>query len=164
MPSGLGRQSYQGQILGRAIPPTSDPLWHGKAIFIVAYQMLLNNEDYKEMGESYFDIQNKPKVVNHLVRRLTNLGFYVTLQPGAEPLSPDNVARNIETIAERTSVSPTPPQLSVKRGRGRPCKCASRGIDCKHKYSSKYSPRRQRTTQFPAFRRGVFRRTADTFY
>jgi len=120
---------------------------HGKAIFavahqilIVAYQMLLNNEDYKETGESYFDIQNKPKVVNHLVRRLTSLGFYVTLQPGAEPLSPDKVARNTETTAERTSVSPTPPQLSAKRGRGRPCKCASRGIDCKHKFRSKYSP------------------------
>ena len=94
--------------------------------------MLLKNENYKEMGESYFDNQNKPKVVSRLVHRLTKLGYYVTLQAGTQSLSPATDACNAETTAEPSSISPITPRHQPRRGRGRPCKCSSRGIECKH--------------------------------
>lgn len=43
-------------------------------ILIIAYQMLLKGEDCKEQGGNYFDLQNKPRVVNRLVDRLASLG------------------------------------------------------------------------------------------
>jgi len=99
---------------------------HTKAIFavahhilIVAYQMLRNGEDYKEQGENYFDRQNKPKAVFRLVRRLSGLGYEVTLHP--------------VTASAPTSIAPTPPQDALRPRKGRPCKCQSRGIACKHK-------------------------------
>ena len=55
-------------------------------------------------------------VMRKLVDRLQKLGYYVTLQPIAEP---------VETP------SPELPKPQPRR-RGRPCKCAERGIDCKH--------------------------------
>jgi len=107
-------------------------------ILIVAYQMLLKGEDYREMGGNYFDLQNKPKVVNRLVGRLTNLGYYVTLQAATPLLAPPNtssVGTESPTGSALATTSPpaNQPLAPPKRARGRPCKCASRGIDCKHK-------------------------------
>jgi hypothetical protein len=53
------------------------------------------------------------------------LGYYVTLQavPPAAPIA--EVANSVQP--------PAPQQLpSSRRRRGRPCKCAERGIPCKH--------------------------------
>jgi transposase len=103
---------------------------HTKAIFavahhilIVAYQMLRNGEDYREKGEDYFDRRNKPKAVMHLVGRLAHLGYEVTLRP----TTPLGLATDVP------AAEPTPPH----RRRGRPCKCSSRGIACKHKSGPK---------------------------
>lgn len=110
---------------------------HTKAIFavahqilIVAYILLLRNEDYKEMGSDYFDARNKPKMVNRLIGRLTALGYYVTLQPVVEP-SASGSGPPAPSLPNMPTAMPNAP-ASQKRPRGRPCKCASRGIACKH--------------------------------
>jgi transposase len=102
-------------------------------ILIVAYQMLLKGEDYKEQGGSYFDAQNKPKVVNRLVGRLTRLGYHVVLQPGPPPpttrFPAPETSASINTEAMPAGLQP---QVLPRRP-GRPCKCAARGITCTHK-------------------------------
>jgi transposase len=119
---------------------------HNKAIFavahqilVIAYHLLLNGEDYRELGGDYFDRQNKGKVVTHLVGRLTNLGFYVTLRSTDDaPVPPVPLAT--EALAD-TPASPSPLPGDLPRRRpGRPCKCASRGIVCKHKTGSIPAP------------------------
>jgi transposase len=113
-------------------------LGHNQAIFALAHQLLLiaytllhRGEDYRELGADYFDQKNKPKVVNRLVQRLTRLGFYVTLQEAAAA-SP--ATESLCSDAAAASVSDSPPSdAPAKRGRGRPCKCAARGILCRHK-------------------------------
>ena len=40
---------------------------------------------YVELGEQYYDQQNKTKAVGRLVQRLHSLGYYVTLQPAYAP-------------------------------------------------------------------------------
>ena len=94
-----------------------------KAIMAVAHQLLTiifhvirDGSVYKELGAAHYDRQNKPKVTRKLVERLQKLGYYVTLQP---------IAESVETP------SPEPPKPQPRR-RGRPCKCAERGIECKH--------------------------------
>jgi len=119
---------------------------HNKAIFaiahqilIAAYHMLLRNEDYREQGADYFDRQNKPRVVNRLVGRLTGLGYYVTLQPAEESLEAPTIdASPFEALNHACPEQPAHSLAQLRdgrrRGRGRPCKCAARGIQCKHKY------------------------------
>jgi transposase len=108
---------------------------HNKAIvalahqlLIIAYHLLGTGQPYRELGEDYFDQRNKPKVTRRLVERLTRLGFAVTLQP---IVAPAPVATLPTDSAAATSVTPIPP----RRGPGRPCKCASRGLPCSHKNS-----------------------------
>ncbi len=122
-------------------------LGHNKAIFalahqllLIAYTMLSRGEDYRELGADYFDQKNKPKVVNRLVQRLSRLGFYVTLQEApapdveSEPVSPDLVA------AVSDSPPPAGPLAPLKPKRGRPCKCAARGLLCRHKAALRTQP------------------------
>ena len=47
--------------------------------------MLSRGEEYRELGSDYFDRQNKPKVVNRLVQRLTRLG---RIRSGFAPAEP----------------------------------------------------------------------------
>jgi transposase len=94
-----------------------------KAIMAVAHQLLTiifhvlrDDSVYQELGAAYFDHQNKPKLMRRYVQGLQGLGYYVTLKP---------VEEAVETAPQELA----PPQ---PRRRGRPCKCAERGIDCKH--------------------------------
>jgi len=43
--------------------------------------MLKNGEFYVELGPKHFDRQNKSRTAHRLVRRLTDLGFQVAIQP-----------------------------------------------------------------------------------
>jgi hypothetical protein len=104
-------------------------------ILVVAYQMLLKGEDYKEQGGNYFDIQNRPKVASRLMNRLTSLGYRVILEPALAFGSPPLVAE------EATHVPSELPIKQEKRRPGRPCKCASRGISCPHKSHSSVTTR-----------------------
>jgi transposase len=111
---------------------------HNKAILAVAHQilltaytMLLREEDYKELGGTYFEQKNKPKVVNRLVEKLTKLGYAVTLQqaPGSEEPG-GSMASSPASVSEVITGQPAAP--TAKRNRGRPCKCRERGIPCTH--------------------------------
>jgi len=102
----------------------------------IVYNVLARGEEYVELGGDYYDRQNKPKVVSRLVARLMKLGYYVDLKP-VEPYEPPPVVEFAEPGAESVS-SPSglwaaadSPVVNAKR-RGRPCKCAERGIICKH--------------------------------
>jgi transposase len=130
----------KGTYLGTLYRRFRIRLGHNKAVFALAHQMLLiaytmlsRGEDYRELGSDYFDRKNKPKVVNRLVQRLSRLGFYVTLQEATAP----NVESEPAPPDTLVSVSDSPPAqapvAAIKRGRGRPCKCASRGLLCRHK-------------------------------
>lgn len=97
-----------------------------KAIMAVAHQLLTiifhivrDGGIYQELGADHYDLKNKPKVTSKLVDRLQRLGFYVTLQP-------------IPTPEELTIAQEPTPVAVPRRKRGRPCKCAERGIPCKH--------------------------------
>jgi transposase len=101
-------------------------------IITIVYHLLARQEQYVELGGDYYDQRNKTKTVDRLVKRLTGLGFEVTLNPSQalefEPVVP----------AEPPSVLPLPLDSGAsevaadRRKRGRPCKCAERGIVCKH--------------------------------
>jgi transposase len=94
-------------------------------LITVVYQMLSRAEDYIELGGDYYDRRNKPKVVARLLHRLSRLGYYAQLTP-VEPLPiPDEPPAPKPTQARQTTAI-------TARKRGRPCKCAERGIICKH--------------------------------
>ncbi|MBV9403734.1 MAG: IS110 family transposase [Acidobacteriaceae bacterium] len=101
-----------------------------KAIMAVAHQLLTilfhvirDGTVYQELGAAHYDQQNQPKITRKLVERLQRLGYYVTLQPVENPIEPASTPCLDTPPAER------PPS---QRRRGRPCKCAQRGIACKH--------------------------------
>ena len=79
-------------------------------LLIIAFCVLRDGSQYRELGDDYFDRLHPERTRNRLVRRLQRLGLDVFLHP-ATPL--------------------TTPALPVKK-RGRPCKCAQRAIPCKH--------------------------------
>ena len=83
-------------------------------ILVIAFCMLRDGTEYKEVGGDYFDKINPERTRARLVRRLQRLGQKVVLLP------PDNV----EAL---------PPPATIPRKRGRPCKCCERAIPCKHK-------------------------------
>ena len=95
-------------------------------LLIIAFHILKDGVEYVEKGENYRDQRDKTKAVERLVRQLHQLGYYVNLQT-APPLT-------METVPERSpcSVALTPPSSPSKRKRGRPCKCAERGLTCRH--------------------------------
>jgi transposase len=114
-------------------------------LITVIYNVLARGEEYVEMGGDYYDRRNKPKVVNRLVARLTKLGYYVDLTPVneevAEPAGPDTVqakaaqaktARDLAPDRIANLDGPAFKASPAKRKPGRPCKCAQRGILCKH--------------------------------
>jgi hypothetical protein len=115
-----------------------------KAIMAVAHQLLVimfhiirDGSVYQELGANHYEQRNKPKVTRRLIERLEKLGYSVTLQ-AKEPLpavaDPVEVAAPahpavLKVPADRVLTEASAP---VRRKRGRPCKCAERGIACKH--------------------------------
>ena len=111
---------------------------HNRAIFavahqmlIVAYQMLLKDEDYREQGGNHFDLQNKPKVVKRLLDRLTSLGYQVMLCPATAP--PAGIRSPEASAVVKAELMPASLEQPAKRRPGRPCKCALRKLTCTHK-------------------------------
>ncbi len=117
----------------------------------VVYNVLARGEEYVELGGNYYDQQNKPKVVARMMARLKKLGYEVTLSPIAaeEPVQDINVdtmmdVSNTDTINMETMPVP-------KRKRGRPCKCAERGIICKHGTFGEANPLNQQVSSTERF-------------
>jgi transposase len=82
-------------------------------LLTIAFCMLRDHTDYRELGDNYFDRMHPERTRNRLVRRLQRLGLQVSLQPATH-------------LPETIDSSP------VVKKRGRPCKCAERLIPCKH--------------------------------
>jgi transposase len=109
----------------------------------VVYNVLARGEEYVELGGDYYDQRNKPKVVSRLVSRLIRLGYYVDLKPVEPPpvsippeatgasTAPETADGSITEPAGPASV-PDSPAVSRNKWEGRPCKCAGRGVICKH--------------------------------
>ena len=53
------------------------------SILVTAYHMLKHKRHYRELGADFFDVINRDKVRAHLVTRLGQLGFDVTLRSKA---------------------------------------------------------------------------------
>lgn len=81
-------------------------------ILIIAFHILRDGTIYRERGGDAFDRMNPARTTKRLSQRLERLGYEVILKPRAE--------------------LPEPP---LPHRRGRRCKCAERGIDCKHRPS-----------------------------
>jgi len=81
-------------------------------ILVIAYCLLRDQTNYREVGGDYFDRMHPERTRNRLVRRLERMGLQVTVQ--TDP------------------TDPTPSAAPSKRRRGRPCKCVERNIPCTH--------------------------------
>jgi transposase len=113
-------------------------------MILIVYNILKRGEEYVEVGGDFYDRRNKPKAVSRMVSRLMKLGYQVTLTPVAPEDSVEPpVEPSVEPPASVDSASEFRPDLLPeeeiaiqvpieKRKRGRPCKCAERGIICKH--------------------------------
>jgi transposase len=113
---------YRRMCVRKGAPKAIMALAHH--MIVIVYQLLSRGEEYVEMGSDYYDRRNKPKVVARLVRRLTQLGYWVHLQEVPElPESDDTPAPEPAPAAA----------ITQKRKRGRPCKCVERGIICQHR-------------------------------
>jgi transposase len=64
----------------------------------IVYNVLKRNEEYVELGGDYYDQQSKPKVVSRLVKRLTRLGYAVSLEP-VQPAAAPTVAGSLPVLA-----------------------------------------------------------------
>jgi transposase len=99
-----------------------------KAIVAVAHQLLTiifhmirDRSQYQELGAAHYDRQNKAKVLRKLAQRAQRMGYYAAFSP---------IPELGEVVDPTPAASATP---SLPRKRGRPCKCAERGIPCTHR-------------------------------
>lgn len=122
------RGSYMGALYRRIRARRG----HQKAIVAVAhhiltaiFHMIRDQQPYQELGSGYYEQHRKPEITRYLVKRLQKLGYEVTLEI---PLSAEEPERAIP-------VAPAPDTPPARRKRGRPCKCAERGIACTHALS-----------------------------
>jgi transposase len=53
------------------------------SIVVSAFQMLIRDEPYRELGAHYFDDRRQAHLVDQLTRRIERLGYRVTLEPVA---------------------------------------------------------------------------------
>ncbi len=99
-------------------------------LLTIIFHIVRDGTVYQELGASHYDRQNKPKITRKLVDRLQRLGYYVTLRPIEE------LSETVPSSAAAMPVSSPEDAKPRQRRRGRPCKCAERGIECKHGRSS----------------------------
>jgi transposase len=55
----------------------------GHKILIMCYHILKYKVPYKELGENYLDVRKKDRIVKSHIKRLTSLGYEVTLKEAA---------------------------------------------------------------------------------
>jgi hypothetical protein len=113
-------------------------------LITVVYNVLARGEEYVELGGDYYDRRDKPKTVSRLVARLTRLGYYVNLKPvepeaSQQQESPEG-ALPVSSAIPPPAPSPAQQRVSLPKKKGRPCKCAARGIICKHNRTVHVNP------------------------
>lgn len=99
---------------------------HAKAIMALAhrllaviYLVLADKASYRELGGDFHDRKQRGRVTRLMVERLEKLGYKVALEePKLEP--------------EPSGTEDAVPVQAPPKKRGRPCKCAERGIVCPH--------------------------------
>lgn len=55
----------------------------GHKMLIMSYQILKNKVPYRELGVTYLDDRRKEKITKSYIKRLSNLGYEVTLKEAA---------------------------------------------------------------------------------
>jgi transposase len=124
---------YRRMCVRRGAPKAIMALAHH--LITIVFQVLSRNEEYVEFGADFYDRKNRTKVAARLVARLTKLGYHVDLR-AAEPDTAEEAAESLEQSIqslESEQAGASPLTTIVKRKRGRPCKCAERGVVCKHR-------------------------------
>lgn len=53
------------------------------SLLTASYHLLKKSEDYRDLGENYFDQLNKEKIAKHLIKRLAGLGVQVEIKQAA---------------------------------------------------------------------------------
>ncbi len=103
---------------------------HAKAIMalahrllVVIYHVIADQSEYREFGADYWDRRQRGKQAKKMVERLERLGYKVSLEDN-EPKA--------DGTAQPPADGPEPAEAMKMKRRGRPCKCAERGIECKH--------------------------------
>ena len=127
---------YRRMCIRKGAPKAIMALAHH--MMVVVYQVLRRREEYVEMGGDYYDQRDKPKTVARLVTRLAKLGYEVDLKPRNDALPADPVH---EELVPEFNEAPATSEKDEKptRRRGRPCKCAERGIKCQHQTSPPFN-------------------------
>ena len=57
------------------------------SILVIAYHLILRQEDYRELGGDYFDKRRPETTANRLIKRLEALGYTVNIQPQTAPVT-----------------------------------------------------------------------------
>jgi hypothetical protein len=102
-------------------------------LITIVHHVLARQEEYVELGGDYDDRRNKTKVVNRLVKRLAVLGNDITLNPTRPLEFEEAVPAAPPWMSSPALASRTATIGADKPKRGRPCKCAERGIICIHR-------------------------------
>jgi hypothetical protein len=100
-------------------------------VLMIAYYMIRDGTVYHELGGDHYDRRNPEKTARRLTQRLERIGYQVTLKV-ADRATPDPMNRPVRNGTTRWR-----PEA---RRRGRPCKCAERGLICKHHQPSTIQP------------------------
>lgn len=85
-------------------------------ILVAAYFIIRDHASYVELDEDYFDLLQPERTARRLAKRLEKIGYQVTL-----------------TMAPVPADQQAEPSTPDRKRPGRPCKCAERRIDCKHR-------------------------------
>lgn len=48
---------------------------------MIAYHLLKERADYRDLGPTYFDLRDRDRVAKRLIERLEDLGYRVTAEP-----------------------------------------------------------------------------------
>jgi len=83
-------------------------------ILVILYHIIRDGVSYQEKGDDYFDRQHPERTARRLLSRLNRLGY-------------DTAHVTAKAVSVEAPVCP--PRAP---GRGRPCKCAERGLPCTH--------------------------------
>jgi transposase len=88
-------------------------------ILVILFHIIRDGQSFRELGDDYFDQLHPERAAHRLMRRLDRLGYDLSaVRPKAGALA--------------GQVAPT----ATARGRGRPCKCAERGLPCTHLFAA----------------------------